>query len=274
MRRLAPWLLLPFLGAGCETEQDVQTCASAQAPRQAYVVSALRFARRDAGVVDGFDLDGTDEEICGHTDLVAPSGQTGIDNNFSALVPILEATEASATESLISQSISSGELLLTIELADVDSWIGDDCVDFTLGRAEGVPLVGPDGGILDSQTLARSTTVASASAVSTSDDRQITTGELAFNLPLDILNAELDFQVTQGRFRVQKRHDGAITGIMAGRIPIGQITEILLRDDVGLDGFVPIVESTADLPGENGACEGLSLAFEFEAIPVWLVDAG
>lgn len=256
--------------AGCsETVQD-PVCAPAGEEPVAYVISDLRFVRRNSGVVEGFDLDGLATDECGHTDLVSPDGVEGIDNMFSALVPVLEATEASASESLLAQSISSGELLITLEMAGVDNWLTDDCVDFTVGRAGGVPLTGPEGEVLPLQTLARTSTIEPAQTVATAGGLRITSGELAFNLPLDILNAELDFQVTSGRFQVQKRYDGALTGLMGGKIPIGQITEILLRDDVGLDSFVPLVEGAADLRGESGECDSLSLAFEFEAVPIFL----
>lgn len=263
-------VLLLVAVAGCTSTVEAPVCAPAGEAPVAYVLSDLRFVRRNSGVVDGFDLDGLSTAECGHTDLVSPEGTPGIDNMFSALVPVLEATEASATESLLAQSISSGELLITLEMADVDNWLTDDCVDFTVGRATGVPLVGPEGEVLPHQTLARSVDVASVQTIATAGDLQITSGELAFNLPLDILNAELDFQVTQGRFRAQKRFDGGLMGLMGGKIPIAQITEILLRDDVGLDAFVPIVEGAADLRGESGECDALSLAFAFDAVPVFL----
>ncbi|MCB9669860.1 MAG: hypothetical protein H6736_15755 [Alphaproteobacteria bacterium] len=274
MRALLPFVLLLAACNGGEVEPQV---CDASAPRQTYVISALSFARRDAGVVDGFDLDGLDTaqgdpDGCGHADLVSPDGVPGIDNNFSALVPILESTEAVAAESLIAQSIASGELLITLTLGDVDNWVADDCVDLTVGRAEGVPLVGPDGVLLDHQTLAPHSTIASVSTMGAADDLQITGGDLAFNLPLDVLNAELDFEVSRGVFQLQKRYDGAITGVMGGMIPIRQIVEILERDDVNLQSFIPIVQATADVRGDSGTCDSLSLAFELEALPAWLAE--
>lgn len=253
--------------ARCEVGGDEQT----------YLISELTFARRSSGVVPGFDLDGLDSErgddgSCGHTDLVDPFGNPGVDNNFSALVPVLEATEASATESLIAQAIASGELMLTLTFGSLDTWMGDDCVDLTLGRAEGVPLVAPDGVVLEDQTIAAHSSIEPVHTFADSSERRVTGGGLAFNLPMDVLNAELDFEVTRGTFSVQKRHDGAITGVMGGTIPIRQITEILERDDVMLSSFVPIVENTADVMSEDGACDQLSLGFELVAVPVFLSE--
>jgi hypothetical protein len=282
MRRLSALLLgllVPF--AGCEVEPDdaEATCDAemrsfirdTETPDH-YVISALTFARRVDGAVKGFDLDG-EENGCGHADLPSPEGEPGIDNNFAALVPVLESTEAVAAESLVAQSISAGELMLTISLAGVDDWMEDTCVDFTLGRAEGVPLVSADGSILDLQTLAPHSEIPSVDAPAVASDMRIDAEGLTFDLPLDILNAELNFQVERGHFRVQRRWDGSITGVMGGVIPIVQITEILERDDVNLQQFVPLVTSVADVEDENGNCTQLSLAFEFVATPVYLSDA-
>lgn len=260
-------IALLLLGCG---EPPPEVCATGKV--QSYVISELTFARRDQGEVLGFDIDGSSEAVCGHADLVSPAGVSGIDNNFSSLVPILEQTEAVAAESLIKQSIASGELMLTLELDGVDDWEDDGCVDFTVGRAGGVPLVAPDGVVLADQTLTMHETIPTVSANASAIDGRIEARGLAFNLPLDILNAELDFVVTDGAFWVQRRWDGALTGVMGGQIPIAQITEILVRDDVNLQEFVPLVEAFADIESEGGACEGLSLAFEFVALPVYLQE--
>ena len=261
--------MIALLLLGCGTPKP-EVCATGR--REAYVISELTFARRDQGEVLGFDLDGSTEAACGHPDLMSPDGVPGIDNNFSALVPILEQTEAVAAESLVKQSIASGELMLTLVLDGVDDWADDGCVDFTVGRAGGVPLVAPDGVVLADQTLPAHESIASVSVDAVAAEGRIEARGLAFNLPLDILNAELDFIVTDGAFWVQRRWDGALTGVMGGQIPIAQITEILVRDDVNLAQFVPLVEAIADIPTEDGACEGLSLAFEFTALPVYLQE--
>lgn len=274
MRRALAPAAIALLSLGCSDEPGV--CATGDV--QTWVVSELTFARRVDGVVPGFDLDvhdsgDGDSDGCGHADLVSPGGTPGVDNNFSALVPLFESTEAVAVESLVKQSIASGELLLTLSIDGMDDWMADDCVDFTLGRAEGVPLVAPDGTLLDHQTLAPSQTVAAVSSAGASERGHLSAGGLAFNLPLDILNAELDFQVTRGQFQLQRRYDGALTGVMGGVIPIRQITEILERPDVNLDAFVGLVESTADVRDEDGQCSMLSLAFELEAIPAYIAGS-
>lgn len=268
--------LLPLMLLGCPSEPEPETCATGEP--ETWVIRQLTFARRDAGVVPGFDLDAHDSGDgdstgCGHPDLIAPDGTPGVDNNFSGLVPILEASEAVAAESLIKQAIASGELLLMMTLDGVDSWQDDTCVDFTLSRGAGTPLVGPDGVILDHQTLALDPTVAEVQVSGAASDLRIEAEGLSFNLPLSVLNAtELDFQVSRGVFQLQRRHDGVLTGVMGGVIPIRQIVEILERDDVNLQQFIPVVEGFADVQDDAGACTGLSLAFEFEAIPAWIVE--
>ncbi len=283
MFAVLPLVLTP----GCEVEEtdplatcddDTRALVRELETPDHYVISQLTFARRSDGTVRGFDLDGFDSELndsegCGHADFPSPEGDDGVDNNFAALIPILESTEAVAAESLIAQSISAGELLITVSLSGVDDWMDDTCVDFTLGRAEGVPLVAADGSLLDLQTLPRHSTIQTVNAPATASDFRVdVAGPLTFNLPLDILNAELDFLVTRGRFQVQRRWDGRLTGLMGGVMPIAQLVEILERDDVNLQEFIPLVESVADVRDDAGACSQVSIAFEFEATPVYLTD--
>jgi hypothetical protein len=269
-----PRALLPLLALfGCPSEPEPATCATGEPAT--WVIRELTFARRVDGVVEGFDIDGHDSSAqgdalgCGHPDLVDPAGLAGIDNNFSALIPVLEATEAVAAESLVKQSIASGELLLLLSVDGVRSWEGDDCVDFTLSRGDGVPLVGPDGTLLDHQTLVLDPSVAAVQVDGVIDQGRLDADGLSFRLPLDVLNAELDFEVTRGRFALERRGD-RLRGVMGGVIPIRQIVEILERDDVNLDQFIPFVEGVADVQDDDGDCSLLSLAFEFEAIPAYI----
>lgn len=251
----------------CQGDEQA-SCATGEAHH--YVVSQLAFAPRQDGVAHGFDLDGTDEATCGHDDLVSPRGESGIDNNFSSLLPFLFATEALALDSIIAQSIASGELMITLGLDGVDDWSTDDCVDFSLGRAGGVPLVAPDGVVLADQTLVPEATIEPVQVDGYTEGNRLYAHDLAFNVPLDVLNAVLDLQITNASFWVQRRYDGALTGVFAGELPIYQITEILERDDVQLEDLVPLVRNVADIPGEGGDCDAISVAFEFTALPVYL----
>ncbi len=268
-------LLLALLVLGCDGEDPAEVCATGEP--DTWVISQLTFARRDGNVVNGFDIDGHQSEDgddmgCGFPDLVDERGLAGIDNGFSALLPVLEATEAVAVENLVEQSISSGELLITLTLDGIDDWQDDTCVDFALGRASGVPLVASDGTLLDSQTLSSHPTIETVTTTGGASEWRATFDGLSFNLPFDVLNAELDFEVTQGRFTMQRRYDDKLVGVMGGVIPIRQIVELLERDDVNLQPFVPIVESTADIRDADGNCTLLSLGFEFEATPVYLTE--
>jgi hypothetical protein len=243
-----PRALLPLLALfGCPSEPEPATCATGEPAT--WVIRELTFARRVDGVVEGFDIDGHDSSAqgdalgCGHPDLAA--------------------------ESLVKQSIASGELLLLLSVDGVRSWEGDDCVDFTLSRGDGVPLVGPDGTLLDHQTLVLDPSVAAVQVDGVIDQGRLDADGLSFRLPLDVLNAELDFEVTRGRFALERRGD-RLRGVMGGVIPIRQIVEILERDDVNLDQFIPFVEGVADVQDDDGDCSLLSLAFEFEAIPAYI----
>ena len=140
-----------------DTAVTLQTC-SETGETIVGVISTLTHARRTDGVVWGLNIDGltsinTDPNGCYKDDLVDPYGNSGIDNAFSALIPALESTEAVALESLVQDSINNGNLLLMVEIKGIDSWENDDCVDVSIWRGQGTPLVGTDGALMTHQSF-------------------------------------------------------------------------------------------------------------------------
>ncbi len=283
-----PWLWAWVLLAGCGDG------GAAAPPRQlgdtgyarnevASVISSVRFEGAAGGVTEGFDLDGhvstgDDDAGCGKEDLVDPAGVEGIDNAFSSLVPVLQATEASALEDLLAQSIANGELLLLVELGNVDidpslpmeDW-DDGCVDLTLWQGEGVPLLAADGSVLDQQTLATSNPV-TVSCVPMVDGRAWAQG-FSVVLPAQVLDVELVLHLSNAALRIEHLPDGTAVGLLGGGIPRSDFEAILSEPDIQdlAELLLPIVESLFDLPNESGDCEAMSITLGFDALPAFIL---
>lgn len=256
-----------------------------EGPGETYagVITRLNFGRREGLEGWGFDLDGHvteagDDAGCGQADLVDPEGLEGIDSAFSSLVPALEATEASAVEDLIQDSIRNGELVLAVELSGVHDLDFDDCVDLRLARSTTAPMLGTDGELLDDQTFevdsARSPAALECVAL---EDGTVLAGPFALDLALRVLDVELEFHLTQGRVRANLTEEGLGWGYFAGAVPLSDILAIVAEDDLAdiRDLVTSLVQLAADMqPDESGACQALSIVFEYEPTPAFLYDGG
>lgn len=239
------------------------------------VFSYFGYARNEDGIAWGFNLDdhtseANDDEGCYKPDLTDPLGNEGIDNAFANLIPALESTEAVALESLVQQAINTGSLIMMIEISGVDDWENDDCVNIGFYRGQGTPLVGTDGVLLDGQSFARDLSLPSSVVKNMKiENGHIVARPLDIQLPVQILDEALDFYISDGGIDITLTKDGAMQGFFGGAIPITAITDIATLPDVNLpDAVVALLTSAADLyPNDEGTCEYLSLAFQYEAIP-------
>lgn len=245
------------------------------------VLQTLSFVRQEAGVSDGFDLDGAvtadgGASGCGIPDQVAPDGTPGIDNAFAYLLPALELTEAAAVESLIQQAIDDGRLLVTVELAELDDDVDDDCVDLVVGRGAGVPMVGTDGRLLPGQTIERDLTVPTYAV----DDAVLADGTfevpLRISLPITVFDVELDFQLLDGRLRGVLADDGTMSGVFAGGADVAYLLQIAAEENVDPalhDIVAGLLGLWSDLAqDETGACTQVSVTFAFEAVPAFFFE--
>ncbi len=264
---------------GCPGEEPAESCGDPESTHT-LVLSVLTFGRtEDDGTTWGFDLDGrvsdaTDWEGCYRPDQVSPEGVEGIDSAFTLLVSPLEATEGAAVEGLIADSIVNGELILLIELSGVDDLYNDDCVDATLYRGSGTPLVGTDGVILDGQTFSINDQIDPLVARGSIVDGAMVVSGLQVLLPLQILDAELELSLNNASLRANLAEDGHATGFFGGGVPTHQITDIAYEEDV--DSLAELIEGLVDLsadlePDDLGVCQEISLTLEYEAIPAWVL---
>ncbi|MCB9777634.1 MAG: hypothetical protein H6742_03640 [Alphaproteobacteria bacterium] len=246
------------------------------------VMTSVTFARRaDDGTTVGFDLDdhvseNGDSAGCGHADLSSADGVEGIDSAFSGLWPALAATEAGAVEGLMQDSITNGELLLILELERLDDVADDECVDLNLWRGTGTPLVGTDGVLLDSQTFATTSTTAPSSVPGIAvADGIVEGGPFDFDLPLQVLDVELDFHITGAYLHAELVSEDEFHGYLAGVVPLEDILLIAAEEDLGstadlLENLVTLA-ADIDLSG-GGACDGLSIVLEFTGTRAFLYE--
>jgi hypothetical protein len=245
------------------------------------VVRDLTFVREDVeGVSDGFNLDGlvsdeSDAGGCFRPDLVDSEGNTGIDNAFSNILPALELTEASAVEPLIKAAIDEGRLLLMITMDDVGGRTEDDCVDLLLSRASGPPALGGDGMILPGQTYDHDPGAPQSMVeCGVLSDGLLTASPLNMRLPLQVFDEQVDVSLFDGIFEIEMSEEGLYHGRFGGGIDIAALmANIYTFDGVGdevFDLLDSVLGINADLmPNENGVCQRLSVAFEFEAVSAY-----
>jgi hypothetical protein len=268
-------------GADSGLAVDEGTC-DASGGRLHWVVDELWFARIEDGVSDGFDLDGDSSTVggdggCGVADEVGPDGQAGIDNAFGKLIPALELTEFVAAEDLINSTIRSGELLLLGELSGVDDLTDDDCVGMAMRRATGEPLLGTDGAFLPGQTLDLDPEFSDVELA----EQQLVDGVASgrpfqLDLPVQVLNASLEFQLRDGAMRLDLTEDGDASGIFAGGLNTADL--IAVAGEEGIDESVVnvlsgLLDNVADLdPDESGQCQAISVTLGFHATPVYIYE--
>ncbi len=290
MRRLLPLLMVAMLGCGSDEpesttsrgdELDENECGVLDKTPEAYVVRKLVFTGANAGVSQGLDLDGrvsdrSDDLSCNQIDFVDPDGNEGIDNQFALLVPALDAVTGGgeSVDALIQRTINSGNVLLTIETQRNESWDSDPCVEVTVARATGSPLVGADGFLEIGQTLDRDLDAPSAYvAEATITDGALLAGPIDLNLPLTVDAFDLVLTIRNAYIRVEKVEDGLVRGIISGGVVVEeiveQISEIGASSEV-LDVAATVMKNSADLnPNDAGVCQDLSATFEIEASSVF-----
>ena len=256
-----------------------------------YVIDTLSIPVADGeGRVAGFDLDGTDsgegtdapDAPCGearadYVSSVDPNVQ-GVDNQLQLLVPVLEGLLEPAScpgevtdscfEPTLQRAVDEGRMLYLIELSGIESFDTDPWVEIALYEAmivaPGAPLLGPDGRLAAGQTFAGTllsratgTILGGRFAVAgTSFPIDLDLG--AFELPLDLVSAEIRFDVGE-----EALVRGVIGGAFAPYVvpPVGGGTECgILPEyaDMSLDR-----DRCCEAPG--ACCNALSAGLTFTA---------
>ena len=273
-----------FLGltSACQASQEAAPIGlecSTGGDSQLLLLSQIWFPREVDGISPGFNLDSDVTAAggpggCGVSDMTSPDGEPGIDNAFARLRPALDLTEASALELIIQEAINSGGLLATVQLDGLHHPTDDACVDLRVQGAVGEPLVGADGIPLPGQTFDPDlSTNPSVLTDLNMLDGQIEGGPVDMSLPFFFLDADVVFQITDGRIRMTQDAEGNWTGVLGGGLPTQALSDLAHNTGIGeeveqlLDSLLGLV---ADLnPDENGECQDISVTLEFEAVPAF-----
>lgn len=273
--------MLLFTILACDGPED--TPIATQPDTRSIVLSSLAFAQRaEDGSTWGFDIDHHvsetgDDEGCGHADLVDPDGLPGIDSAFSALVPVLESSEAGAVGELVQDSVRNGELLLLVELSGVDDSLNDPCVDVRIVRGTGTPLIGTDGELLDGQTFALATgSQPDPLACVPLIEGSVRAGPFALPLEMNVLDVSLVLGMTDAWLRLDLSEDGRTGwGYFGGAVLASDI--LVIVDQGELEDFAEVItgliNASADLqPNADDTCDALSIVFEYGAIEAFVYE--
>ncbi len=239
----------------------------------AYVISALRAPRPDeSDRVVGLDLDDrvSDEDDalgCGHPDFVGIDGTPGVDNEFSTLVPALDAALGESLDDALRERIFFGEFLFLVELVPPPAGSGPTTVEAGLGALtteSGHPDLDPRGKLLPEQTYARVEPAHSGPASVSPELLDAPLGEVVLQpfsdgtLPLRIVDARLLVPFADGT-----PSRGALVGHL-------DIEDLIVRAPLINGGHTDNraqLEGLADLdPDSDGVCQSISIAVEVELV--------
>lgn len=254
--------------------------------KRLFVLDTIKFARqKPPGTVLGWDLDGKvsgedDKATCGKKDYVSPDGVVGIDNQFSLLVPLIEASGIAAFESLLQASVESGGVLLMVELVGLDSLTDDPDVTVRIRAGQGIPLLGTDGKVLTGQTFhLNKRDPATVCGKGKLTGGTIDVGPFDIDLPLQVFGKDYTLEMRGGRVRFHVVDDQRIdAGLVGGGITLSSIAKIAktaAEDQGNIDDIVEsLTSSMGDLAQDGtGTCTQMSAALTFTGVSAFFYPA-
>lgn len=239
------------------------------------VAVKLKFARQMGGVTEGFDLDNYtatpgDPKTCGHASLKSATGQTGIDNQFSAVLPAIDAQTNGALDGELQDAINGGMLLIGIELAHLDDPKNDGCVDLKFVRLTGQPSIGTDKLLDPNQTFDTDRMGPMSKGKGTIKNGVLTAGPMEVALPVRILDANFVLNVHNARMTMTLGNDNELTGVLGGGLLVDEVLTNLEKYAIGNDlkKMLPdLLNSIADLDVDpmTMKCRQFSVAMTYTA---------
>ena len=140
-----------LVGCGGADETELQVVSTTEAVINDFSVAG----EEDQGISAGFNIDGLvstipDGRSCYQEDFRDENGLEGIDNALAKLLPLIDIAGEGALEGLLQEAITEGRLLLIFRLEELTN----GRYNVTLLRGQDTPILGTDGLVLRSQTLA------------------------------------------------------------------------------------------------------------------------
>lgn len=277
-------LILPVLLAACAPPAEdgrwvLEDGGWLHADAQTNVLRQFSFTVAEDGVAPGFDLDGRvseagELETCGHADLTSPQGEEGVDNQLAAVWTTMAPLVGDAVEALVQGSINEGRFLLMIELVGVDDLLNDDDVTLNLFRGRADPDLGTFGLIAPDQTFyvhpEHAPTVVEGVQII---DGHLRAGPVAFDVPVDILEANFPLAVREGMVELDILDDGTFLGHLGGAMSVSEFMGEMLATNAREEAQLvqPLFENNADMGFSDGGCDLFSTAFAFEGTTGFVV---
>jgi len=250
------------------------------------VLRTIAFILEDpAGVAEGFNLDnvvsdGSEDATCMQADLMSPDGEPGIDNSLASLWANLQmlSPDLVAVDSLIQGAIDDGQLLLLMELGGVDDPMNDDCVNITIRRGTGMPMLGTDGLITSGQTFDVDTSApTSMVGGATIVDGVVEGGPFELQLPVRVFDLEFVMTVSDARLRFTLGSDGTMSGFFGGAVSWQQIMDAI-EDRGDIPGSTKSLVrnqlmANADLsPDGSGKCQQITAGMNFQGVSAFVFE--
>lgn len=242
------------------------------------VITEIKFGREEPpGVSLGTNIDGRvsqsdDAESCFRADLSSPEGAEGIDNQFSKILPLVEAVGGEAIEGLVQGIINQGRLLLMFELLALDDPLleADDCLQFNFFYGLGTPQVSAEGVIISGQTFDRDAERPSLSIEGvTLNERTFEVAGLEFQLPIEVFDQSYILDLSRVTIHGTFDSEGELSGYLSGAIDVDAVAARIEEIEGGgmVAALVPgFLRQQADLdPDEEGVCHGLSVTLTFKS---------
>ena len=246
------------------------------------VVDHLTFPfATEEGTCIGFDLDekvttDADEDPCGWADYESPDGEVGVDNNLAQLTPLFDAVGLGQAFQYLQDSIESSGFFLMWELRGLDDLENDDDIELIFHLGGGAGLLGTDGDLISSQTLCiQNNTPASPSTSARLEDGWLYAEFDSLTLPLVLFERLYEFVFLGARLKARLSPDGTLSdGVVGGVLTLDNILQIAEKGGQNQGGLYETVQlvlsGMGDMPTEDGECDGLSSAFEFTSLPVFV----
>jgi hypothetical protein len=240
----------------------------------------------------GFDLDGRTSSRsapasgeCAHDDFIGTSGERGFDYQFWRAVGCVRGFQRDEIGHIvIREAVVSGSMTILLELTEVDDERNDARAGAQLFGSTDVPAIGADGRVLPFATLSIHENAVYHGSVGTGEiaDGVFLAGPMDIKLRLNIQIVEGDQTLRDAYARIEFLPDGSVKGQLFGYQPISEVYDIfgVQAGPAGAaalsytcTGLWQALKDNADghRDPSSGACSTISVAYQFEAVPAFVV---
>ncbi len=237
------------------------------------------------GTVDGVDLDSFSSfgEQCGENGFSDPEGNSGVDYQLWRSIGCVQGfQEGEISDIVVGGAVANGSMTILLELIGFE---GDDDQDLQVQMfaSQQSPPLGADGSILPFGTLSVHEDERYHSTVGSAQMRDgvIVAGPMDVRIRLNIQIVEGDISFRDAVVRVEPMPDGTIRGAIFGYQEIAEVYDTF-GIQVGQAGAQALsytctglwdsLKKNADggFDPATGACNSISVAYQFEAIPAFV----